>query len=520
MKKVSVFIVMTLLWSMITSGMYVINTQASNETIGFKTVAVGANSMHTAVLKSDGTVWTWGNNSHGQLGNGSKENSDTAVQVNDIYGVCDVAVGRNHSVALQSMGIVWTWGDNTYGALGCGDTVDRTSPVQVNDLNGVKQVAAGANHTLVLKTDGTVWAWGLNNYGQLGSGSDDYIIPKPVQVYGLSNIRAIAAGGNHSAALKSDGTVWTWGDNTYGQAGDGTTQDYKKTPVQVSNLSDVTEIAAGSFHTVALKSNTTVWAWGDNRQGQLGSDDFDENSTPVIISDVSESLTIDAGGEYTVALRKNGTLWSWGYNKNKELADGSLAVNKKPSQMSNVKYTPIIGAFGQQAAAGSSVQTVKYASTGGRHIQGSLDAGGVWIWHGNEYNTLPGEETSISLDIGQPNMSVNGIAKEIDPGKGTAPVIQNDRTLLPIRALAETIGGTVNWNDSENKVVIRTHTKLLELHINSKNATVNGQPTLMDVAPCIINDRTMLPLRFVAENLGWKIDWNDAKEEITILAKD
>jgi alpha-tubulin suppressor-like RCC1 family protein len=162
--------------------------------------------------------------------------------------VINVAAGASHSLAVKTDGTVWAWGYNNYGQLGNNTTVQKNAPVQVSGLSGVTNVAAGESYSLALKRDGTVWAWGWNLFGQLG---DNTTVDKstPVQVSGLSDVIAVAAGYYHSLALKRDGTVWAWGYNGNGALGDGTTAS-SSTPVQVQGLGAVTLMAAGRFHSL------------------------------------------------------------------------------------------------------------------------------------------------------------------------------------------------------------------------------------------------------------------------------
>ena len=192
-------------------------------------------------------------------------------QAGSLANVIAIAAGGSHTLALKSDGTVWAWGDNGYGHLGDGTTTERYTPVQVSGLTGVIAISAGGYHSAALKSDGTVWAWGWNCEGQLGNGTTSDVNPFPVQVSGLTAVKAIAAGANYSKALKSDGTVWAWGAGYYGQLGDGTTVS-KYTPVQVSGLTGVAAIGSGEyqFHSIALKSDGTVWTWGYNYYGQLG----------------------------------------------------------------------------------------------------------------------------------------------------------------------------------------------------------------------------------------------------------
>src|SRR5205807_1178810 len=184
-------------------------------------------------------------------------------------------------------GTMWGGGDNTYGDLGDGTTFTRNSPVQVSGLSGVTAIAAGLWHSLAVKSDGTVWAWGDNLYGEVGNSSTYNPFHTPVQVSGVSGMTAVAAGRFHSLALKSDGTVWAWGADQYGQLGYDSGTFANPTPVQVSGLSSVTAIAGAEYHSLALKSDGTAWGWGSNFQGELGNGTTTNSSTPVHASGLS-----------------------------------------------------------------------------------------------------------------------------------------------------------------------------------------------------------------------------------------
>src|SRR5262249_53631806 len=185
-------------------------------------IAIGTYGNHNLALKGDGSVWAWGDNSSGQLGDGGTAPRSGPVKVNGLPGyVITLAAGQNHSLAVLASNTVWTWGANGSGQLGDGSTVRRTTPVQAVGLANVIGVAGGMAHSLAMKTDGTVWAWGDNLYGELGDGSNTER-HTPVQVSGLTGVKALAAGDFHSLALKNDGSVWAWGWNFDGQLGDGT----------------------------------------------------------------------------------------------------------------------------------------------------------------------------------------------------------------------------------------------------------------------------------------------------------
>ena len=232
-------------------------------------IKVSCGDYHSLALRDDGTVWAWGYNYYGQLGDGTRTTRYTAVQVSGLSRITAIAGGGNHSLALKNDGTVWAWGYNEYGQLGNGSATTRYTAAQVSGLSGITAIAGGGNHSLALKNDGTVWAWGYNEYGQLGDGSTTTRYTA-VQVSGLSGITAIVGEGTHSLALKSDGTVWACGLNDVGQLGDGTRETTRITAVRVSGVSDVTAIAGGYNHSLALRDNGTVWAWGYNEYGQLG----------------------------------------------------------------------------------------------------------------------------------------------------------------------------------------------------------------------------------------------------------
>jgi len=235
-----------------------------------------------AALKSDGTVWCWGPNLDGQIGNGttSQTGQTTPIQVRNLTEVITIASGGSHNIALKADGTVWAWGNNLSGEIGDGTSTNRYRPVQVSGLTGVKAIATAHWHNVALKTDGTVWCWGYNNFGQIGDGTTT-TRRTPVQVSGLSGITAIEVGNFINVAIKTDGTAWAWGRNNYGQIGDGTTTDRYR-PVQVSCFKDFAEIGLG-FHTVVIKTDGTVWTWGKNQYGQLGDGTKTDRPTPAKI---------------------------------------------------------------------------------------------------------------------------------------------------------------------------------------------------------------------------------------------
>ena len=286
--------------------------------IGSGYSAVAAGDGHTVALKSDGSLWAWGWNVYGQLGDGTNTQHNTPVQIGAGYSA--VAAGGYHTLALKTDGSLWAWGDNSYGQLGNGTTTNRNTPVQIG--SGYSAVSAGYFHTLALKADGSLWVWGDNSYGQLGNGNSTQL-NTPAQIG--SGYSVIAAGYNHSFAVKTDGSLWAWGGNAYGQLGDGTTTQ-RNSPVLIG--SGYSTVTVGAQHTVALMTDASLWAWGANGSGQLGDGTTTQRNTPVLIG--SGYSAIAAGSAYTLAMKPEGSLWAWGGNSFGELGDGTLAQRISP----------------------------------------------------------------------------------------------------------------------------------------------------------------------------------------------
>jgi alpha-tubulin suppressor-like RCC1 family protein len=305
--------------------------------VGLSGVAtVGSGYQHSLAAKTDGTVWAWGNNCNGQLGNRTTINRNRATQVSSLSGIVRVSGGKFHSMALRSDGTVWTWGANGSGQLGDGTTTQRLTPVQVSGITDVIAIASGDLFCVALKSDGTVWTWGDNSYGQLGIGSTIGGRSSPVQVTAVSGIVGIAAGLAHAVVVKNDGTVSAWGINWYGQVGDGTTVD-RRSPVLVSGVNGIIAVAASYNHTLALKSDGTCWAWGYNVWGQLGDGTIINRLSPVMIS-LSGSGALSAGYLHSFSLQEDGTVYSWGYNNYGQLGDGTGIIHKTPAVIPGFTY--------------------------------------------------------------------------------------------------------------------------------------------------------------------------------------
>ena len=359
--------------------------------------AVAIGSWHTIAQKADATLWAWGGNSSSQLSLSADNityNMDSNAHPNPIQIRMDanwiaVAAQLNRTFAQKTDGTLWGWGDNHYGALGTGSIVNSATPIpaQIGTDANWAGVSAGENHTFAQKTDGTLWAWGYNSYGQLGIGSADTSAhPIPVQTVTDATWLSVAAGGVHTIALKTDGTLWAWGGNSYCQLGISSTDtNAHPSPVQIGTDANWLSVAAGGVHTIALKTDGTLWAWGDNRYGQLGIGSAETNTqpSPVQIGTDTDWATIAVGGFNSFALKTDGTLWAWGRNNYGQLGDGTTLDQIAPVKIMELNHNDLIvkkAGTGSGSVTGSG--TYDYGTT--QIITASADTGSTFTgWSGN-----------------------------------------------------------------------------------------------------------------------------------------
>ncbi len=511
---ISLILVMTMLL------LHVIIPVVKVEAQGFVTTPmVSAGWDHSLALKSDGTVWAWGSNHCGQLGDGTTTKRLTPVQVSGLTNVVAVSAGNTNSLALKQDGTVWAWGSNEYGQLGDGTTKNRHIPVRVSSLAGVQAISAGSYFSLALRQDGTVWAWGQSPMGvessQLAT-DDRYGIrytAKPLQVSGLTGIKAVSIGWKHSLAVREDGTVWVWGFGSMLFEGKWLRIDM---PIQVSGLMGVVAVSAGESHSLALKGDGTVWAWGANRFGQIGDGTRITRDRPVQIKGLTDVQAISANsfswggdslGYHSLALKSDGTVWTWGTNWNGWLGDGTKIDRLSPVQLKGLSDMQMVSAGAARSLA------IKSDGT-------------VWAWGYNVSGQL-GDGTTTSRTV--------PVQSQINLGRVTSPmaeikiyiegtrqefndpiVIQEGRTLVPMRAFFEAMGADVNWDpDTRTAIGVRGGIEV-RIPIDSIHPTVNQQRVTIDVPARIIEGRTYIPLRFVGEALGDEVGWDGDTRTITI----
>ena len=265
-----------------------------------------ASYRYTAAVKTDGTLWTWGEGLFGKLGHNNLTTSSSPVQVGALTAWAQVSAGKDHCAAVKTDGTLWTWGDAVVGKLGHNDVVLRSSPVQVGALTNWSQVTAGLGHCAAVKTDGTLWTWGAGANGRLGTNIAIYAVSSPVQVGALTTWLQVSAHDSYSnIAVKTNGTIWTWGNNDNGQLGQNITLNVSS-PIQVGPSTDWSQVtgsvSAAMNHCGAVKTDGTIWTWGLGANGRTGHNNTISLSSPVQVGALTTWSKASLGGNHTAAI--------------------------------------------------------------------------------------------------------------------------------------------------------------------------------------------------------------------------
>jgi hypothetical protein len=337
-------------------------------------------------------LWLWGRNSYGNLGNNTTTTVSSPIQT--VSGGTNwklAAGGKYHTAAIKTDGTLWLWGRATYGMLGNGDGVNgKSSPVQtVSAGTNWKQLALGQYHTSCIKTDGTLWLWGQNKYGQMATNERTHR-SSPVQTVAAgTNWKQVASGGFHTAAIKTDGTLWLWGQNAFGALGDNTSVS-KSSPVQtIAGGTNWKSVAGGGFSTAAIKTDGTLWAWGNNNNGQFGDNTVANKSSPVqtVAGGTNWKQVAIAGNSHMAAIKNDGTLWLWGGNFTGALGDNSITHRSSPIQT---------------VAGGTNWKSVTCGTT---HTAANKTDGTLWAWGSDDSGNL-GDNTLV--DKSSPVQTISG----------------------------------------------------------------------------------------------------------------
>ena len=351
---------------------------------------ISAEKGSSFVILSDGSLWAWGSNNAGQLGDGTTTERHIPVKImEDVIAVSAVpSEWGGYAMAIRTDGSLWAWGCNRVGQLGDGTTINRYTPVKIMEdvvIVSTSHLGWNGGHTMAIKTDGSLWAWGRNSFGQLGDGTTTNRYA-PVKI--MDDVaEVIVSTGNsgwdgYTMAIRTDGSLWAWGNNRNGYLGDGTTIN-RHTPVRI--MDDVATVSVGSNYTMAIRTDGSLWSWGSNWSGQLGDGTStrwydrllinNNRRSPVrIMEDVA---TVSIGNGYAMAIKTDGSLWAWGNNSAGRLGDGTSSRWGDSGRISNDRYSPV-----------KIMNNVAYISVGNDHSMAITYDGILWGWGSNSHGKI------------------------------------------------------------------------------------------------------------------------------------
>ena len=392
-------------------------------------VSLSVGFAYACVIHEVGNASCWGRNWSGQLGNGihsddeqdDSVNSAVPVPVKNLSDAIEISTGYSHACALLKNSTISCWGNNENGQIGTGlFHYGRTTAVRVDVVNvaDAGAVAAGDNHTCALREGGTVSCWGSNSHGQLGSGEAgaELDTAEPTSVAGIAGAAAIATSENHTCAVLEDGTVICWGNNSSGQLGNGrsgTNRDDRSantaTPATVMGIDDATEIATGWDHTCALMEDSTVSCWGSNSFGQLGDGTNRSASAPVKTADISDATAITAGWDHACALRRDGSIYCWGNNLDGQLGNGTTSNSSVPVRVADIADAAAITADGNHTCA-------------------LTQNGDVYCWGSNSHDQLGGRANDSASSPIPLQVTINEDVTAISAGDFHTCALHEDGT--------------------------------------------------------------------------------------------
>lgn len=420
-----------------------------------------AGSSRVIAIAQDGTLWSWGSGANGGLGHGDLNNRLIPTQIGTDNDWESVSLGA----AIKTNGTLWVWGINNYSQLGLGDTNNRLVPTQLGTDTNWKSVEIGYSaHSLALKTDGTLWSWGYGGSGQLGNGYTSRTTP--AQVGTATNWKSISTGSNHSFAIKTDNTLWVWGRNANRELGITTSGDFQYSPAQRVSTWLSAAAPEGNFG-LGVRFDGTLWGWGKNSSGELGLGSTAAVYQPTQVGTDTNWAKTAPGWYHTIALKNDGTLWSWGYNNSGQLGLGTIAGSN---------YSP--------AQVGTDNDWIDIRS--GLYFGAALKASGeIYTWGRNDYGQLgTGNLVNSSIPVvvncsgvlSSKDFNVLNIKMYPNPVKDVLTIsLDTEITSISIYNLMgqEVIAKSVNA--TENKIDVSSlhaGTYLVKIQANNKMETI------------------------------------------------
>jgi len=539
MNRKSLILSVLIIISLLAESVVQAKNQVSVETPG-DVIQISGQYGHNLALLSDGTVWSWGYNVYGQLGDGSSgddSNRSEPKQVTDLTDVVAISTGEEFSVALKSDGTVWTWGNGRLGSLGNSksskgintkempisdfvalrETFIQPYPIKVESLQDVVSISTGAEHALALKNDGTVWSWGYNRFGQVGvfyGENKEKVFDSPVQIIGLSDVIQVAAGRYHSLAVKKDGTLWAWGRNDFGVMGDGTATEHTQldadsfiesnnqdryVPQLVKDLKNVVSVkAVDQYYNLATLKDGSVMHWGAD-PFHVDTSGLSQGTKVPLNNDLFVGMKeISADSNRVIILKNDGTVWGRGSNHSGALGNGTEADN-------------------QVFTLNKRLSNITSISGSGAHTIALDNNGQLWGWGANYLGQVaPGQYSfsePVKIDI-PPIIKVklNGKMLSFD----VYPIIENDATFVPLRKIFESLGAEMSWSsDTQTIDAVKGETQI-RLTVGEQEATVNGKQVHLEKPPIVRNNRTLVPVRFIVETFGGNVGWDEEKRVVDL----
>lgn len=410
---------------------------------------ISTGKSHTLEIRN-GTLWAWGYNWSGQLGDGTNTQRTTPIQIGtDDNWVC-VKAGGHHSLGIKADGTLWAWGYNYSGQLGDSTTTDRNTPVQIGNDKDWAAISAGLIFSIAIKADGTLWVWGENNGGQYGTGSTNKF-PYPVQVGNDSNWVSISARYRHCMGVKADGTLWTWGDNDYGRLGINNSNIANiYAPVQIGITRSWTKAVAGFYHSMAISANGTLWVWGRNDFGQVGDSTTINRNAPVQIGNDQNWVNVTTGLIHSFGIKANGTRWGWGRNNYGQLGNGSTGDTSIPARLDTLNNWVSITSYNYHSIAMKANGAVctwgrnDYGQLGNGTTTGStttvpIDTADEWMWANTGHRSSSAVKNNGSawewgLVIGQTQPNSRNIHTMVDTSDSWTKVSEGLTHVLAMKA--------------------------------------------------------------------------------------